>query len=150
MIYDRTQNDVDTAVRLRNQKVQNFEPLTEDEIAILERGTITINTLNRIEEKQIELKNLFNEICYWDTSAVQNMSWDYVDIFDSVEFERIIENTKILRNAFFVYKDTPQIPNVSYHWQDLNSLEKVLHDLDVMINDVKGRYKRCGTFRCGE
>ena len=57
MIFDRTQNDVDTAILLRNTKVKKFETLTESEIATLEKGTLTINTLNRIEAKQEELKN---------------------------------------------------------------------------------------------
>ena len=152
MIFDRTQNDVDTAILLRDTKVKNFEELTESEIATLEKGTITINTLNRIENKQEELKNLFNDIGYWNT-PITNKQWTENDIFDNNgerDFQRILDNTNILRQAFFVYKDTPNTPPVSYHWQDINSLEKILYDLDVMINDVKSDYRQCGTFECGE
>ena len=149
MIFDRTQNDVDTAILLRREKVQTFQRLTEREIATLEKGTLTINTLNRIESKQEELKNLFNDMGYWNTS-ITNKVWGENDIFNVDEFQRILDNTNVLRNAFFVYKDTPKTPNVSYYWQDINALEKILYDLDVMINDVKSKYKRCGTFRCGE
>ena len=74
MIFDRTQNDVDTAIRLRNEKAKTFQELTESEIAILEKGTMTINTLNRIENKQEELKNLFNEMGYWNT-PMTNKVW---------------------------------------------------------------------------
>ena len=149
MIFDRTQNDVSTAISLRNEKVQKFQDLTESEIATLEKGTMTINTLNRIENKQAELKALFNEMGYWNT-PITNKVWGVTQIFNKDEFERIINNTNILRDAFFVYNDTPKTPPVSYHFEDINSLEKILYDLDVMINDVKSRYKRCGTFRCGE
>ena len=149
MIFDRTQNDVDTAILLRDTKVKKFEELTESEIATLEKGTLTINTLNRIESKQEELKNLFNDMGYWNTS-ITNKVWGENDIFNVNEFQRIIDNTNVLRQAFFVYKNTPNTPPVSYHYNDINSLEKILNDLDVMINDVKSRYKRCGTFRCGE
>ena len=152
MIFDRTQNDVDTAILLRDTKVKNFEELTESEIATLEKGTITINTLNRIENKQEELKNLFNDMGYWNTS-ITNKQWTENDIFDNNcerDFQRILDNTNILRQAFFVYKDTPNTPPVSYHWQDINALEKILYDLDVMINDVKSNYRQCGTFECGE
>ena len=62
MIFDRTQNDVDAAISLRNKKVKGFESLTSEEINTLERGTITINTLNRIENKQMELANLFSQL----------------------------------------------------------------------------------------
>ena len=149
MIFDRTQNDVDTAILLRREKVQTFQRLTESEIATLEKGTLTINTLNRIESKQEELKNLFNDIGYWNT-PITNRAWDYTDIFNVDEFQRIIDNTNVLRNAFFVYKNTPNTPPVSYHWQDINALEKIHYDLDVMINDVKSHYRECGTFESGE
>lgn len=149
MIFDRTQNDVDTAIILRREKVQKFQELTDAEIATLEKGTMTYNTLNRIEAKQEELKNLFNEIGYWNTQIV-NKPWNETQIFDEGEFQRIIDNENILRNAFFVYVDTPKTPNVSYRYNDINALEKILNDLDVMINDVKSRYRYCGTFECGE
>lgn len=149
MIFDRTQNDVDTAILLRREKVQAFQELTEHEIATLEKGTLTINTLNRIENKQEELKNLFNDMGYWNT-PITNKVWGENDIFNVDEFQRILDNTNVLRNAFFVYMDTPNTPPISYHWQDINALEKILYDLDVMINDVKSHYRECGTFESGE
>ena len=152
MITNRTQYDVDTAILIRNTKVKKFEALTESDINYLERGTITINTLNRIESKQEELKNLFNDMGYWNT-PITNKQWTENDIFDNNgerDFQRILDNTNVLRNAFFVYKDTPNTPPISYHWQDINALEKILYDLDVMINDVKSHYRECGTFESGE
>lgn len=149
MIFDRTQEDVDTAIRLRTEKVQKFQELTQEEITILEKGTLTINTLNRIENKQRILKGLFNEMGYWNT-PITNKVWDYTQIFNVDEFQRILDNTNVLREAFFVYKDTPKTPHISYHFEDINSLEKILYDLDVMINDVKSHYRECGTFECGE
>ena len=149
MIFDRTQNDVDTAIRLRKEKVQNFQELTENEIAILEKGTLTVNTLNRIENKQKTLKNFFNSIGYWNTTTINKMRGEN-DIFNVDEFQRILDNTNVLRQAFFVYKGTPNTPPISYYWDDINALEKILYDLDVMINDIKSNYRECGTFECGE
>lgn len=149
MIFDRTQNDVDRAIQLRNEKVKKFKELTQDEVDSLEKGTITINTLNRIEQKQEELKNLFNEIGYWNT-PISNKLWGGNDIFNVDEFKRILDNENVLRQAFFVYKNTPNTPPISYHWQDINALEKILYDLDVMINDVKSNYRECGAFESGE
>lgn len=149
MIFDRTQNDVDTAVVLRREKVQTFQELSESEIATLEKGMLTINTLNRIETKQEELKNLFNDMGYWNTPTT-NKTWGENDIFNIDEFQRIIDNTNVLREAFFIYTDTPNTPPISYYWNDINALEKIPFDLDVMINDVKSHYRECGTFECGE
>ena len=149
MIYDRTKSDVDAALSIRADYVQKNAELTAEQVEQLERGTITINTLNRIENKQKSLKSLFNDMGYWNTPTT-NKEWQYTDIFDEVNFQRIIDNLDILCNAFFVFTSTPKTPPVSYHYEDINSLEKILFDLDVMINDVKSRYRRCGTFRCGE
>lgn len=149
MEFKRTQQDVDNAIKIRRDKVQTFQELTQSDIATLEKGTLTYNTLNRIEVAQEELKNIFNEIGYWNTQ-ITNKIWDGTQLFKEDDFQRIIDNTNVLRDAFFVYKDTPQTPPISYYFEDLNSLEKILHDLDVMINDVKSNYKESGTFECGE
>ena len=149
MITNRTQYDVDTAISIIKNKVQKFQELTESDIATLERGTMTYNALNRIENKQELLKGLFNEMGYWNTN-ITNKVWGENNIFNIDEFQRILDNTNILRNVFFVYKDTPKTPPISYRWQDINALEKILNDLDVMINDVKSHYRECGTFECGE
>lgn len=148
MIHNRTSEDVSLSKTYR-EKLQNGETLSESQIATLERGTMTINTLNRIEEKQTELKGLLNDMGYWNTN-ITNKSWDYSDIFSKTEFQRIINNLNTLRNAFFVFSYTPETPPVSFHYEDINSLEKILFDIDVMINDVKSRYRECGTFYCGE
>lgn len=150
MIFDRTQNDIDAALRIRNEKVQKFKTLTSEEIEVLERGTMTINTINRIEQKQEELKVLFNDMGYWNTEIENKTDWLLTDIFDLENFQRIIDNLNILRQAFFVHISTPPTPIVSYHYQSINSLEKILYDLETMTQDVKSLYKICGTFNCGE
>lgn len=147
MITNRTQYDIDTAIDIIKEKVQKFEELTESDIESLERGTITINTLNRIENKQEELKNLFNEMGYWNTD-ITNKLWDYTQVFNVDEFRRILDNTNVLREAFFVYSHTPNTPPISYHYNDINALEKILNDLDVMINNIKSNYKICGVAIC--
>lgn len=150
MITNRTQYDVDTAISIRKNKVQKFQELTESDINYLERGTLTINTLNRIENKQDELKNLFNDIGYWNT-PISTKQWAYTDIFEGTQFDRILNNLEILIKAFFIYKNTPNVPDNNYRkYQTINDVEKILYDLDVMINDVKSHYRECGTFECGE
>lgn len=150
MITDRTQEDVDNALKIREEKVKTFQTLSEEEVNTLERGMLTVNTLNRIEEKQNELKNLINGLGYWNTHAENKTDWKIDDIFTEADFQRIIDNENILRSAFFTHKNAPNTPNMSFHYEDINSLEAILVDLNVMINDVKSRYRRCGTFRCGQ
>lgn len=150
MIFDRTQNDVDTAISIRKNKLQKFIDLTDEEVAVLEKGMLTINTLNRIEDKSKELQNLINNIGYFNTD-VKVMVWAYNDYFNQEDFDRILNNLKKLKNAFFVYSTTPNIPNNNYRsYVTINAVEKILNDLDIMINDIKSHYRECGNFECGE
>ena len=148
MIFDRTQEDVDTAVRLRNEKVKEFKNLTSEEINTLERGTITINTLNRIENKQIEIAELFSNLSI--NVEIENKSWKETQIFNKVEFQRILDNLNVLVKSFYVYRNTPNVPRVSYHFEDINSIEKILFDLEELYNKTLQSFRYCGTLYCGQ
>ncbi len=150
MIVDRTQDDIDNAISIRDNLVKKFQQLTNEQRETLERGMMTCNTLNRIEQKQEEFKNLINPMGYWNTNITHKTDWTVEDIFSNADYQRIIDNENVLRKAFFTFSDTPETPLISFHYDDLNALEKILVDLDVMINDVKSNYRQCGTFTCGE
>lgn len=149
MIFNRTKNDVDNAVKIRDTKIKTFQNLTDDDIAVLERGFFTLNTIQRIQEKQEDLKGLFVEIGYYNTPIIIK-EFDDTMFFSESDFQQLIDNVNILRNAFFAFSGTPKTPSVSYHYDDINALEKILYDLDVMINYVKSLYIECGNVECGE
>lgn len=148
MITDRTQKDVDNALKIRDEKVKSFQQLSDEEINTLERGLLTVNTLNRIENKQAELKNVFNKMGYFPD--VENKTdWTYTDIFTKSDFQRIISNHNSLRVSFYAYSKTPDTPNVSFHYEDINALEKILVDLEIIANTIREDYKLCGMLYCG-
>ncbi len=147
MIYDRTLQDVENAKQIRLQKIQNFLSLTDDEIVIVQRGFVTYETINRIESKQDEIKERFKELGYY--CDFESKTWTDEDFFSQKDLNRICENTKILRQAFFVYNTTPENPMAKYYFEEFNKLEKILVDLSDMIADMVSRYRRCGTFNCG-
>lgn len=149
MIIDRTAQDVENARTLRDSKVKAFEILTQEEIDTLERGAITKNTINRIENKQAELKELLNEAGYWGTPII-NKIWTGNDWLYREERQRILDNLNVLKQAYFTYTDTPATPDTRLDYINLNAVEKILDDLERMINDMKSQYRKCGTFRCGE
>ena len=150
LIYDRTEADVENAKRIRAEKIQQgFDP-DEMDVEILERGSLTINTLNRIEEKQEELKNLF-ETDFYFVDKITNKHWDYTDYFKQSDFDRILYNLEMLVKAYLIYSSTPDIPERNFRkYQTINDAEKILFDLDLMINDIKSHYRECGEIECGE
>lgn len=150
LIYDRTEADVENAKRIRAEKVQQGLDLTASDVEMLERGTLTINTLNRIEEKQEELKNLFEEDFYF-VDKIECKNWTMSDYFKQSDFDRILTNLEMLVKAYLVYTSTPAIPDGNYRkYETINDTEKILFDLDLMINDVKSHYRECGATECGE
>lgn len=149
MIFDRTQSDVDNAIKIRDEKIKNFAPLTDADITTLERGMMTINTLNRIEEKQNELKNILNGLGYWNT-PITTRTWDMYDVYDVDNHRRILNNLDVLRDGYYVYSNTPPTPAVSYHYTDINALEKILYDIEQMAEDMTSNYRYCGSLESGE
>lgn len=149
MIYDRTQFDVDDAKRIRQEVIQKGISPTTSQEETLERGMITINALNRIEDKQSELKSLCNSMGYWDINLITK-TWSYTDVFDETEFKRLMENAALLKKGFLTFATTPDTPTALYHFTNINNLEKILFDLGVMVDDITALYRECGNYQCGE
>lgn len=148
-MFDRTQQDVDKSIKIINEKIKKGLSISEEDVATLERGTITINTINRIEERQAYLKSLFDSQAYY-TKPIINYIWDYEKIFDESHFKALINDTYILRDSFFDYAETPKELFLDYTYQNINNLEKILFDLKRMMDFVMSNYRECDTFYCGE
>lgn len=148
MIYDRTSDDVANASKIRENKIKKKQTLTEEDIAQLERGFLTVTALNRIEDKQKELTMLIKNMGYHH-KLFDNVTWALGDETTVNDFNRIIANTDFLRFAFMVYSTTPETPSSFLDYNDLNALEKILYDLGVMVDDVKSNYRECGAYECG-
>lgn len=148
MIFDRTISDVRKAEDIRRNKVQKRATLTDADITALERGTLSLDTLNRVELKQAELAQTLTKMGY--PVACVNHAWADTNIFDEAEFLRICDNNANLRRAFFVFKNTPADAVPMYRYDQINALEHILYDLEQMITFTKLHYRRCGNYRCGE
>lgn len=150
MIFDRTLQDTKAAKQIRDTKIKNSLPLTVEDLQQLERGLCTLNTLNRIESKQLEIKALINSLGYWNTPFDTVYIWEKNDFFGEPDFARWIKNLTALKNAFFVYEDTPTNFEINYNFENLNAIEKFLADLENMVDDVQSNTKECGDFYAGE
>lgn len=149
MITDRTKNDIIRAKELRDTKIAKGESLTDEELEIIEKGFVTLNTINRIETKQEELKILINSMGYWNTNF-GNQRWNWGDIFAQKDLDAIIQNNKILKNAFFAYSSTPETVKAIYDYKEFNKIEQILVDIEKIIGEIKGKYRKSGTFKSGE
>ena len=149
MITDRTQEDVDSAKNIIDSKVKLFLELTVEDLLTLERGTIGIGTINRIGLKQEELKNKMETYGYF-VENIETKICNYNDIFGEIDFSQLINNTILLRDAFFVYSDTPSNVYLSYDYENINNLEKILGDIEKILDYMIANFRECGTFYSGE
>lgn len=148
MIYDRTAEDVNNALIIRAEKIQKGIELTDDDKSILERGMITINTINRIESAKQYLFEALNGALY-QTPPMTGGSWTYSDVFKLSDFNKILEDIKTLKNAFFAYDNTPEVPKARFYFENINDVEKNIHDMQEVYDGMVSRYKHCGNFNCG-
>lgn len=137
------------AKQIRRNKIQNFLELTDEEKYILERGFVTIDTINRIESKQAQLQNLIRKMGY-SGEVFSNKVWQHGDYFVEDDLLRLFKNNDELRQRFFVYSDTPPRMEASYGFEEFNGIEKTLYDIEKIINFVKSNYRVCNGFYCGE
>lgn len=148
MIYDRTIEDVNTALEIVENKIKAFQTLTEDDITALERGYFTLTTANRIEDKQKEVCTaLANEGYYVQSS---HKTWTDTDIFHAEDLTRISSISGRIRKLMTMYDDTPEPPKASFYYTEINKIEKILVDIETLITDLIGRERECNTFYCGE
>ena len=148
MIFNRTADDVTRAAEIR-KRIQNGETITNAEVEILERGMLTVNSINRISEKQAELKNSLDSFAYF-CNDVSVKSWSFADIFKAKDFQNLIDNLTVLRNAFYVFYKTPKNPSPKFHFSNINDLEKILFDLDSNLKYMVANFRDCGNYQCGE
>lgn len=160
-IFDRTESDVSQAKKLRANKVANGIELTDDEKELMERGFMTLTTLNRIEQGLVYAQNTLRESGYYvpKTDLVKwefyagNFSTGYSAdkvIFKFSNFQAMLDKLKVIRDNFQFPDDTPQVPEQSYHWKTLNDIEQILHDVGVAKAELEANYRECGAYYCGE
>lgn len=143
MIIDRTHNDVLKSIEL----AQRGGVFSEKEIETLERGMVTIDTLNRIEEKQKEIADSISEMGY--PVSIENKTWKQQDVFFFEDLKRIVSNVEKLRTSFFALNETPANPRAEYHYREFNLIEKVLLDIQNNAVFAEENYKICGSAECG-
>ena len=149
MIYNRSFADINNVKQIL-KKIKQFVTLTESEKQILERGTFTIDTINRIENAQsLICESLFNWN-YLNKKFYNKTNWTDEDFFTKADLERIVNNTIILRNAFNLINQTIPNPTAKYSYEDVNAMEQILEELQKMLELVQKSFQISGTFYAGQ
>lgn len=148
MIFDRTNQDVIEANSIYRNKVGVVD-LTEEDERILERGRLTISTINRIETAQDDVRNMANERGYYGIGHF-NKEWTYNDWFYEEDLVRLIDIYEDITKAFIFPYVAPFRPSERFLYATFNALEKILQDAMDVIGQIDAYVRECDTFYCGE
>lgn len=160
LVYDRTEEDKNSAATIWSayQKIGNWSGLTDTERAQLERGTLTYNTINRVESAVKTLAAALTAAGYpveitpvLKGSKTEDREWQEGDIVRRAQWATYLNNVQRLRDAYYTLAETGELPapEGKLGYAGANTIEKILADIDQLIDCMKASYRRCGTFRAG-
>lgn len=86
-----------------------------------------------------------------EISALEDREWRESDIIRLSQWRQYLANVQALRDAYYTLAETGQLPapEDKLGYVGANNIEKVLADIDLLIDCMKSSYRRCGTFRAG-
>ena len=152
LIYDRTQADVNRAIELNDK--YNKGTITPSEILEWDnflKGAYNYTDLNRIEQwcdyiaEQLNLYGYKVNI----TTNIELYDWDMEDFPTKETMKTIRDNVEKLKEAFIAFTYVPgNLEKMTY--EKANNLEKVLHELDILINNMIANFYYSGETYSGE
>ena len=160
LVYDRTEDDVTSSAAIRStyQALGNWSGLTTAERAQLERETLTYNTLNRVESAVKLLAAALTSAGYpvevtpvLKGSKAEDREWQEGDIVRRAQWTTYLDNVQKLRDAYYTLAETGELPapGDKLKYTGANTIEKILADIDLLLDGMKSVYRRAGTFTAG-
>ena len=131
-----------------------FDRTLEDCVYGNQKGALTVEVLQRIENNVLYLKELFDELGIAYNRDIQiKLDWKRTDYFRIADLRRIERNIKHLRASKLISEDTPDftlsIANTPLLYSHLNDMEKICLDLERGYDVALKDRLYCGEFWCG-
>lgn len=146
LVYDRTAQDVETA---RTQRGETLTPL---------KGCYNITDLNRVESAVKALAAALTAAGYpveiapvLKGSKAEDREWQEGDIVRRAQWTTYLDNVQRLRDAYYTLAETGELPapEDKLKYTGANTIEKVLADIDLLLDGMKSIYRRTDTFTAG-
>lgn len=86
-----------------------------------------------------------------EVGQAEDREWQEGDIVRRAQWTTYLDNVQRLRDAYYTLAETGELPapEDKLGYVGANTIEKVLADIDLLIDCMKSSYRRCGTFRAG-
>lgn len=84
-------------------------------------------------------------------SDLEDREWQEGDVLYRPQWTTYLDNVQKLKDAYYTLAETGELPapGDKLGYVGANNIEKILADIDLLIDCMKASYRRCGTFRAG-
>ena len=150
LIYDRTAEDVERALALaKKAEAGTLTDTEKTEWLAGMKGCYNAADMNRVEAAVQTLAAELNVAGYTVETIPQTFA--ETDIVRLLQWRQYLANVQALRDAYYTLAETGQLPGAAdrLDYIGANTIEKILADIDLLIDWMKSSYRRCGTFRAG-
>lgn len=127
-----------------------FDRIQADLVNKTEKGYHNYTDVNRIEKWCGYIANLLTSYGY-PVHIATKTNWVMIDERKASEMERIRSNVSKIKQAYYSYLSTPLVPTTlnRIDIEKANAIEKVLFDIDELMNKMVAEFRKSGTFNCG-
>lgn len=86
-----------------------------------------------------------------DIGKIEDREWQEGDIVRRAQWTTYLDNVQRLRDAYYTLAETGELPapEDKLKYTGANTIEKVLADIDLLLDGMKSIYRRAGTFTAG-
>lgn len=115
------------------------------------KGNWNTSDLMRIAKWQVYIRDLLNEAGYY-VNIQPRMAWNIFDLPRQSQVDKIRSDTMKLKEAYYTFISTPTLETgIDYVvFNEANDIEKILKDIEILIDNMMESYRYCGTLYCGE
>lgn len=86
-----------------------------------------------------------------EVGKAEDREWQEGDVLYRSQWTTYLDNVQRLRDAYYTLAETGELPapEDKLGYTGANTIEKILADIDLLIDCMKSSYRRCGTFHAG-
>lgn len=114
-------------------------------------GHYDITDLNRVGEAMYYIADRLRS-CGWDIGVNPRTDWVWTDRATPAAAKRYLNNLRKIRKALVLFATTPEVPTGArpFNAQEANDIEKILVDVEDMVERTMASWYYCGDLYAGE
>ena len=114
-------------------------------------GHYDITDLNRVGEAMYYIAGRLRS-CGWDIEVSPRTDWVWTDQATPAAAQRYLNNLRKIRKALVLFATTPEVPTGDrpFNAQEANDIEKILVDVEDMVERTMASWYYCGDLYAGE